>query len=104
MLGGVHTRLLRRGPGSGVHGRSFVPGAGERLPVDEERDGIFCLGDAVVWLSGGNTGCGAGNDAGGHGLVLHDPAVDVDVVRREVVAADRAVSRWRRSVWEGWLA
>ena len=87
MLGRVHAGPERRRPGRGVHRRAPVLVALQRLPVHQEGDGVLGLRDAVVWLAGRDTGACARDDTGRHGPVLHDPAVDVDVVRREVVAA-----------------
>ena len=86
MLRGVHTGLQRSGPRRGVHGGTLVLGAPERLPVHEEGDRVLRLGDAVVRLARRDARRCACNHASGHGPVLHDPAVDVYVVRREVIA------------------
>ena len=80
VLGGMHTGLQRRSPRCGIHGRTFMPWTLEGLPVDEEGDGILRLRNAVVWLTSGNASSCAGYDARWDGLILHDPAVNVDVV------------------------
>ena len=87
MLSRVHPGLLGCSPGRGVDGRALVLWALQRLPVHKERNGILGLGHAVVGLAGGNTGGRARNNTSGHGLTLHDPAVDIDVMRVQVVAA-----------------
>lgn len=56
------------------------------LPVDEQRDRVLGLRDAVVGCGGCDAGGGARGDACGDGEVLQDPAADVDVVGGEVVA------------------
>ena len=81
VLGRVHAGLERRGPGGGVHGRAPVLAALERLPVDEERDRVLGLRDAVVGCGGRDAGGGARGDARGDGEVLQDPAADVNVMR-----------------------
>ena len=58
----------------------------QRLPVDEKRDRVLGLRDAVVGCGGRDAGGGARGDARGDREVLQDPAADVDVVGGEVVA------------------
>ena len=82
----MHTRLERRGPGRCVHRRALVLRARERLPVDEECDRVLRLGHTVERLARRDTSRGAGRDACGYCAPLHEPAVDVDMVRREVIA------------------
>jgi hypothetical protein len=89
MLSRVNASLERCSPRRGVYRRASVLGAAQRLPVHKKRDSVFGLRDTIVRLAGSNTGGRAGNDARRHSAVLHDPAVDVDMVRREVVATKR---------------
>lgn len=82
----MHSRLERRGPRRGIHGCAPVLGALERLPVDEQGDRVLRLWHAIVRLAGRDARRGACNDARRHRVALHDPAVDIDMVRGEVVA------------------
>ena len=82
----MHTRLERRGPGRCVHRSALVLRARERLPVDEECDRVLRLGHAVERLARRDTSRSAGRDACGYRAPLHEPAVNVDMVRGEVVA------------------
>ena len=91
VLGRVHTGLKWRGPRCCVHSSALVLRARKRLPVDEEGDRVLSLRDAVVRRPGCDACRGAGDDPGGHGVALHHPAVDVDVVRGEVVAVDMSL-------------
>lgn len=86
MLRGVHAGLERCRPGRGVYRGTFMLRARERLPVDQKGDGVFRLRDTVEGLAGGNASGSARSDTRGDGPALHDPAMDVDVVRRQIVA------------------
>lgn len=87
VLGGVDTGFEGGGPGCGVYCGTFVFRAGGGLPIDEEGDCVLGLRHAVVGLAGGDTCCGTGDDSGWDCFILQDPAADIDVVGREVVAA-----------------
>ena len=69
----------------------------QRLPVDEKRDRVLGLGNTVVRLARRDTGRSARNNACWDGLVLQDPAANVDVVRRKVVAR-KSLSLKRKEV------
>ena len=86
VLRGVNARFERRSPRCGIYGGPLVLRTCEGLPVDEESNGVLCLGDAVERLTRGNAGRSTSNDTRGDGPILHHPAVDVDVVRRQIVA------------------
>lgn len=87
MLGRVNPRLERRCPGGGVNSSTPVFRTAQGLPVDEKCDCILGLGNAIVGFARCNSrGC-TSNDTRGHCFALHDPAVDIDVMRRKVVAA-----------------
>ena len=88
----MHAGLERRRPGRGVHRRAPVPAARERLPVDEERDRILGLWHAVVRLAGGDARRRARYNPRRDGFALHDPAVDIDVMRGKVIAGFRMLS------------
>lgn len=63
-------------------------GALDRLPVNHKSYGIFGLWNTVVRLAGSDSGGRASDDAGRDRDILKDPAADVDVVRREVIAVN----------------
>ncbi len=86
VLAGVDPRLERGRPRGRVDGGAAVVRARERLPVDEQCDRVLRLGHAVERLAGGDSRRGARDDTRGDRPVPHHPAVDVDVVRRQVVA------------------
>jgi len=58
------------------------------LPVDQQRNGVFCLRNTVVRLTGRDACCRTGDDAGGNGYVLKHPAADINVMGREIIAED----------------
>jgi len=58
-----------------------MPRARERLPVDEERYGVFGLGNAIERLSRRDTRSSAGHNPSGDCLPLEEPTTDVDVMR-----------------------
>ena len=60
--------------------------ARERLPVDEEGDRVLRLRHAVERLTCCDAGRSASRNPRWDGTALHDPTVNVDVVRRKVVA------------------
>lgn len=70
VLGRVDPGFQRRRPAGCVHGRASMGLAFDRLPIDEERDGVLCLGHAVVWLARGDSGGSAGYNARGYSEVL----------------------------------
>lgn len=86
VLTGVDPRLERGRPRGGVDGGAAVGRARERLPVNEQRDRVLRLGHAVERLARRDSGRGTRDDTRGDRPVLHHPAVDVDMVRRQVVA------------------
>lgn len=86
VLCGVYAGLQGRSPAGRVHGGAFMFGTLEGLPVNQESDGVLGLGHTVVGLACGNTRRGAGNNTSGHSNILQNPAADVDVMRREIVA------------------
>jgi len=69
MLGGVDTGSQWSGPGCGVDGSALVLWTRDRLPVNQERDSVFCLWNAIVGCARGYTGGGACHYASGNGLV-----------------------------------
>lgn len=87
VLRGMHARFERRRPRGSIHCSSFVLGARERLPVDEQGYGIFGIFNAIVRFPCCNAGSCACNDAGRNRLPLQDPAANVNVVRRKIVAS-----------------
>lgn len=80
MLGRVNTRLQRCGPRCRVDCCALVSRAPDRLPVDEERDGVFRLRDTVVWLPRSDAGRCTGNNSRGYGFVLENPAADINMM------------------------
>jgi len=60
---------------------AFVHRALDGLLVDKQSDSILCLRYTIVRLARRNTCCSAHDDACRDGLILKDPAADVDVVR-----------------------
>lgn len=86
MLRGVNSSLKRRSPGGRVNGCATVCRASERLPVNQERNRVLRVGNAVVRLSGRNASRSARNNARWDRATLLDPYVDVDMMRGEVVA------------------
>jgi hypothetical protein len=74
-----------------------VARARARLPVDEERDRVLGLRHAVVRLAGSDPRGRARDDARREHAVLDHPAIDVDVVRGQVVAfaSYQIRDRWR---------
>lgn len=81
VLSGMHAGLQRCGPGCRVHTRALVLGALDRLPVHKQRDGILGVVHAVVRLARGYSCRSARDYPGRDGLVLQDPAADINVVR-----------------------
>lgn len=77
-------------PRSSVHRGPLVSRAGNRLPINEERYGVFCLWYTVVGFPCSYAGSGTRNDASRYGLVLQDPTANIDVVRRKVVTGKRS--------------
>ena len=86
MLRSVYTGFERCGLGRDEDRGALMLRARERLPVNQEGNRVLRLWNAVERLAGRNTGGSAGRDARGDGAALHEPAVDVDMVRREVIA------------------
>ena len=86
MLRSVDAGFEGCGPGRSVYRGALMLGTSQRLPVDEECDRVLCLGHAVERLARRDTSRSAGRDACGYCAPLHEPAVDVDMVRREVIA------------------
>lgn len=82
----MDTRLQRRSPGRGINSSPFVMRTRKRLPIHKERDRIFSVFDAVVRLAGGDARRRTRYNTRRHGLALQDPAADVDVMRREIIA------------------
>lgn len=66
--------------------------AAEGLPVDKERDCVLGLWHTIVRLAGCNTRSRTGDDAGGNGLVVENPAAYINMMRREIIAAPGAIS------------
>lgn len=60
-------------------------GARERLPIDQKSDSILSLWYAIVWLAGRNPSRRTSHNTSWDSLALHDPAVDIYVVRRQIV-------------------
>lgn len=85
MLRSVDTLLQRCRPASRVDSGTTVVRTLDGLPVYQECDGVFRPGHAVV-VSSCDTGSGTSHDTGGNGDILQDPATDVNVMRREIVA------------------
>lgn len=86
MLSRMDPGLQRGCPAGGINSRATVFGAFDGLPVDEERDGVLCLWHTVVRLACSDACCRARDNTSGDGNVLQDPAADIDVMRREVIA------------------
>jgi len=76
----VNARFQRCSPRCRVYSYALVPRAVDRLPIDEERDGIFCLRDTVIGLSSSNAGCCTGNNSRRYCFVLKNPAANIDVM------------------------
>lgn len=101
VLGRVHTGLKRGSPRCRVHSGTRVLRARKRLPVDEEGDRILRLGHAIERLACRDASRGTGGNSRWDGTTLHHPAVDVDVVRRKVVAIQKKLTRGNDWVREG---
>jgi hypothetical protein len=82
----VHTCLEWRGPTRGRDGGALVLRAFDGLEVDQQGDCILSLWYAVVWFASRNTSRSTGHHAGRKCDILQDPAADVNVMGREVVA------------------
>jgi hypothetical protein len=80
VLSRVNASVLRGSPRGSVDRGSTVSRAREGLPVNEECDGVFGLGDAVVRFSRSDARGSAGHNSSGDRLPLEEPAAYVDVV------------------------
>ena len=61
---------------------------GERLPIDEERDGVFRLGHAIVRCARGDASRSGRNDPRRHRSTLEDPTTDINVMGGQVIAGE----------------
>ena len=86
VLCSVDASFERRRPTGGGDGGTLVLWAFERLEVDQERDRVLSFGDTIVWFAGGNPGGSAGYHTSGDRDILEDPAADINMMRREVIA------------------
>jgi len=56
------------------------------LPIDQKSDGVFRLRNTIIRFACGDTGGCTGDYANWNRDVLENPAANINVVRREVVA------------------
>ena len=87
----VHPRLERRRPRSSVHRRSALLVVVDVLPVDKERDRVFCLGVAAD--GSGDTGRRGRSDFDGLVSALDHPAVDLPSARASTTSC-QLTSMW----------
>lgn len=80
VLCGVDASLKGCGPRSSIHSCTLVLGTLNRLPIDQKRNRVFSLRNAVIRLACCNACGSACHYSRGHSNVLQDPTADIDVV------------------------